>query len=145
MIFYFIISGLAGIFAPNDAVLINQVLQGYWLVLEDHSDMKCKSDEIKVLRFNMCNSEAKKNKHCEYGWSYLDRNLLSKNKLEKSVKENWNPSRSSVYWVGKKKNKSTKRVVLHMINKSEISLKLKNKELTIYQENKLIYRLTKLK
>ena len=145
MVIYFIISSIAGLFMPKDAVLINQKLEGYWLVVEDNSDLKSENGEIRVLRFNKCKSKKRKNRQCEYGWCYLDSSAISKNKLDKSVKENWNPSRSSVYWVDKKKNKTTKRVVLHMINKSEISFKLAKKELTIYQENKLIYRVTKLR
>jgi hypothetical protein len=145
MLLRLLILSIIGLLIPGDGVLINQKLAGYWLVIEDYSNLQAEAGYVRVLKFEKCKRKARKKGLCEYGWCYLDSNSVINNRLNKVVKKNWTPSRSSIYWVAKKKSELTNRVVLHMIDKSEISFSLANKELTIYQENKLIYRLAKLK
>ena len=146
MISYALLIAFSSFFPTDDTYFINSKLYGYWLVVIDNSEFKALGGEARVLKFNKCNRKTRKARQCEYGWSTLPSNEVSGNyKLFKSAKTNWNPSRSSVYWISKKKNKETNRVVLHMIDNSEISFDVTNRELYIYQDDKLVYKLIKLR
>lgn len=145
MLIYAIIIALGNFFTAPDDIFINNKLVGYWVAIIDNSDFKAPAGEVKVLRFNKCKSKARKSRQCEYGWCNLPSHMVSNDyKLYKSARTNWQPTRSSVYWVAKKKNKESNRTVIHMIDKSEIHFDATNTELYIYQNNKLIYKLIRL-
>ena len=146
MFIYTVLSLLGSFLMTPDPVLVNGKLIGYWVAVIDNSDFPAEDGDVKILRFNKCKSKLKKDRKCEYGWCFMPDHVVSKqDKLYKSAKQNWSPHRSSVYWLDKKKNTDNDRYVLHMIDKSEIEFGVTNKELYIYQNNQLIYKLIKLK
>ena len=146
MITYAILIAFSSLLPTDDTFFISSKLYGYWVVVFNNSEFKALDGQVRVLKFNKCKRRARKERKCEYGWSSLPSNAVSRDyKLFKTAKINWNPSRSSVYWIAKKKNKETNRTVLHMIDKSEISFDVTNRELYIYQNDKLVYKLIKLR
>lgn len=130
---------------PQDAILVNQKLEGYWVVIKDYRPESATTDSIFVVKFNKCRNKDRKRQNCSYSWSPLDSTRIKKNKLDKYSKENWDPVVTKNYWVEKKKNKETRRTVMHIDNFSEASIHLLKKELEFFRNDSLVLRLRKLK
>lgn len=145
MIIYFIVSAIARIFMPQDAILVNQKLNGYWLVIENYQSGSQLDDSLYVIKFGKCSSKERKQKECTYSWSVIDSGSVVEKKLSKSVKRNWVPDITKTYWVEKKRNKETKRTVIHIEDFSEASIHLLKKELGFYRNDSLVIKLRKLK
>ncbi len=140
-----IVSTLARVFTPHDAVLVNQKLRGYWVVTENHTENLNFSDSILVVKFYKCSSTQRKNQLCKYSWSVLDSSVIEKFKLLKEVKQSWIPEVTKNYWVEKKKDKKTKREIIHIEGFDEISIDLIKKEIEFYSKDSMMLRIRKLK
>lgn len=145
MIIFFIVSSMARIFMPHDAVLVNQKLKGYWIIIEDDRSDFSYNDSIMVLHFDGCNHKQRKEKMCEYTRSTLDSSTVQKFKLAKGVKKNWDPEIVTTYWVDKKRNKETKRETIHIEGFSEISFHLLKKEVELFSGDSMVVKIRKLK
>ncbi len=144
MLIYLIVSLLARIFMPHDAILVNQKLKGYWIIIEDHRSAPL-TDSIIVAKFNKCKSSKRKDHQCEYNWAVLDSLAVSNFKLNKEVKKNWTPQVTKTYWVEKKKDKETKREIIHIEGFNEISINLVKKEIEFYKDDSVMVKIHKLK
>jgi hypothetical protein len=129
---------------PYNVVLINQKLEGYWLVTEEYK-LDTKADQIRVIKFDKCKKDNRRDKSCPLSWSYVDTASIHKNKLSKEIKKNWQPQVSSTYWVEKKKDKKTKRAVIHFEEYTNISLNVLKKELNIYLDSAIVLQAKKMK
>lgn len=145
MIIFFLVSSIARIFMPHDAVLINQKLKGYWVIVEDNRTDKTNKDSLTVIRFSNCNKKDRKAKKCEYSRAELDEAAVEKFKLAKPFKKNWRPQYTNTYWVEKKINKETKRETIHIEGFSEISFHLLKKEVELYSGDSMVVKIRKLK
>ena len=146
MLIYLIVSSIARIFMPHDAVLVNQKLQGFWLVVEDNRDDPLRvTDSLMVVRFNKCKSAARKEHQCTYSWTMMDSLVVAKNKLNKDNKKNWTSDVTKTYWVEKKKDKETKREIIHIEGFNEISINLIKKEIEFYNGDSMMIKIRKLK
>jgi hypothetical protein len=144
MIIYIIISLLARIFMPHDAVLVNQKLRGYWIIVEDNR-AEPMTDSVIVAKFNKCKSAKRKDHQCEYNWAVLDSLSVENFKLNKEVKKNWIPDVTKTYWVEPKKDKKTKREIIHIEGFNEVSIHLIKKEVDFYSGDSLMITIRKLK
>ena len=129
---------------PYNVVLINQKLEGYWLVTEEFK-LETKADKIRVIKFDKCKKDNRRAKSCPVSWSYVDTASVYKNKLSKDIKKNWQPQVSSTYWVEKKKDKKTKRAVINFEEYTNISLNVLKKELNIYLDSAIALQAKKMK
>ncbi len=129
---------------PHDAILVNQKLRGYWIVIEDNRANPMK-DSIIVAKFNKCKSAKRKDHQCEYNWTVLDSLAVTKFKLDKEIKKNWSPKVTKSYWVEKKKDKETKREIIHIEGFNEVSIHLIKKEIDFYAGDSLMVTIRKLK
>lgn len=129
---------------PHEAVLINQKLKGYWVVIEDNR-AETLSDSIIVAKFNKCKSAKRKDHQCDYNWAVLDSLAITKFKLNKEIKKNWIPDVTKTYWVERKKDKKTKREIIHIEGFDEISIHLIKKEIVFYNEDSAMVKLRKLR
>lgn len=130
---------------PHDAVLVNQKLKGYWVIVEDNRPNKTSTDSLTVIRFNNCNKKNRNDKQCEYSWTILDNAAVADFKLAKPFKKNWRPQYTNTYWVEKKINKETKRETIHIEGFSEISFHLLKKEVELYSGDSMVVKIRKLK
>ena len=144
MLIYLTISFVARIFMPHDAVLVNQKLKGFWIVVEDNR-VAAMDDSIMVIRFNKCKSAKREDRQCEYNWTVLDSASVNKNKLNKDIQENWISDVTKTYWVEKKKDKETKREIIHIEGFEEISINLVKKEIEFYRGDSMLVKIRKLK
>ncbi|MCB0494627.1 MAG: hypothetical protein KDC79_00700 [Cyclobacteriaceae bacterium] len=145
MIIYFMVSAMARIFMPHDAVLVNQKLKGYWVVVEDNRPDRKITDSLTVIRFSECDRKDRKDKLCEYSRLELDRAAITDFKLAKPFKKNWRPQYTNTYWVEKKINKETKRETIHIEGFSEISFHLLKKEVELFSGDSMVVKIRKLK
>ena len=145
MIIYFVFSSIVGLFRPNDAVMINQKLQGYWMVVVDETKRQAPEGETRVVKFNQCKKQDRLNQQCTYEWCYMPDSLITKNKLDKVSKKQWQACNSYTYYIDKKKNKETKRVTIHLDQPTEISFNIVKKELIFYNADAAAVKLVKLK
>ncbi len=129
---------------PHEAVLINQKLSGYWMIMEDNRAEPL-TDSIIVAKFNKCKSAKRKEHKCSYNWAVLDSLAVTKFKLSKKVKKNWIPDVTKTYWVEKKKSKKSKREIIHIEGFDEVSIHLIKKEIDFYQGDSLLVTIKKLK
>lgn len=144
MLIYLTVSFIARIFMPHDAVLVNQKLKGFWVVVEDNRAV-ASDDSLMVVRFNKCKSAKRKEQQCVYNWTVLDSTAVIKNKLDKDIKENWTSDVTKTYWVEKKKDKETKREIIHIEGFDEISINLAKKEIEFYKGDSMLIKIRKLK
>ena len=144
MIIAFIISLLARIIMPQQVVLINQKLQGFWLVTKDYK-VDDENGRLRIIKFEKCKKEARDAKACEISWSYVDSSAVRKKKLDKSIKKNWQPVDSGTYWVEKKRDKKTKKTIIHFEDFTNIAISVLKKELNVYQDTTLAQQAKKLK
>ena len=125
-------------------MLMNKKLEGYWLVTKEYK-IESKDGQVRIIRFEKCKKAARKTKTCVLSWSYVDSGLIIDNKLDKEVKKNWQPEVKTTYWVEKKKDKETKRAILHFEDYTNISLNVLKKELSIYLDSAVAQQAKKLK
>ena len=144
MLIYLTVSFIARIFMPHDAVLVNQKLKGFWMVVEDNRG-EALDDSIMVVRFNKCKSAKREDRQCAYNWTVLDSASVYKNKLNKELKQNWVSDVTKTYWVEKKKDKETKREIIHIDGFEEISINLVKKEIEFYRGDSMLVKIRKLK
>ena len=100
---------------------------------------------MRIIKFEKCKKTAREAKACELSWSYLDNAAVSNQKLAKEVKENWQPDQTNTYWVERKRDKETKRAIIHFEDYTNISIKVLKKELNIYLDSTLTRQARKLK
>lgn len=144
MLIYLTVSLIARIFMPHDAVLVNQKLRGYWLVVEDNRITPL-NDSLMIVRFTKCKSDKRKEHLCTYNWTVFDSTVVTKNKLHKEIKENWKSDYTNTYWVEKKKDKETKREIIHIEGFDEIYINLIKKEIEFYSGDSMVIKIRKLK
>jgi hypothetical protein len=97
---------------PQHVVLINQKLKGYWLITTENR-VAIENGKLRILKFDKCKKEEREAKACRISWSYLDSTVVTGKKLDKEIKKNWQPSYTSTYWVEKKRDKESKRAIIH--------------------------------
>lgn len=129
---------------PYNVVLINQKLEGYWLVTKEYK-LETRAEQFRVIKFDKCKKEAREAKSCTLSWGYVDTAAVHNGKLAKEIKKNWQPQTTSSYWVEKKKDKKTKRAVIHFEDYTNISLNLLKKELNIYLDSTIAQQAKKIK
>ena len=56
MLIAFIISSIARIFMPQHVVLINQKLEGYWLITLENR-MPVKNGKLRILKYEKCKKD----------------------------------------------------------------------------------------
>ena len=144
MLIAYIISLISRIFMPQHVVLINQKLQGYWLITTENRVAE-ENGMLRILKFEKCKKEERQARACKLSWSYVDSTAVLKKKLDKKFKQNWHPSFTSIYWVEKKRDKETKRAIIHFEDYTNISLNVLKKELNIYLDSTLTQQARKLK
>ncbi len=144
MLIALLVSIAARIIMPHDVVLINQKLEGYWLITTDN---KLPNDHglIRIIKFDKCKKDERKAHACEFSWSYLDSTVVIKNKLDKSIKQNWEPDGQGIFWVERKRDKETKRAIIHFEDYTNISVNVIKKELNVYLDTMLTQQARKLK
>jgi len=135
---------LARIFIPQHVVLVNQKLEGYWLVTKD-TQYDGLDGFFRISRFNKCKKADREAKACTVTSMYVDSAAINKNKLSKDIKANWDPIIESNYWVERKRDKETKMAVIHFQEKHEIMINVLKKEITVYLDTLLVYQAKKLK
>ena len=135
---------IARIFMPQHVVLINQKLKGYWLITSENR-VADENGKIRILKFEKCKKEERDAKACKMSWSYLDSAVVNGKKLDKEIKKNWQPSYTSTYWVEKKRDKESKRAIIHFEDYTNISLNVLKKELNVYLDSTLTQQARKLK
>ena len=129
---------------PQHVVLINQKLEGYWLLTVDKR-IAVDESKIRILKFDKCKKAAREEKACKISWSYLDSTVVNGKRLAKEIKENWQPEYTSTYWVERKRDKETKRAIIHFEDYTNISLNVLKKELNVYLDTTLTQQARKLK
>jgi hypothetical protein len=131
------ISLISRIFIPQHVVLINQKLQGYWLITIDNK-VADENARLRILKFDKCKKDAHEAKACKLSWRYVDGAAVAKKKLAKTAKVNWPPEYISTYWVEKKKDKETKHTIFHFEDYTNISLNVLKKEMNIYKDTTIV-------
>ena len=144
MLIAFIISMISRLILPQHVVLINQKLEGYWLLTVDKR-IAVDEGKIRILKFDKCKKAAREEKACKISWSYLDSTVVNGKRLAKEIKENWQPEYTSTYWVERKRDKETKRAIIHFEDYTNISLNVLKKELNVYLDTTLTQQARKLK
>ena len=129
---------------PQSVVLINQKLKGYWLITTENR-VAVENGKLRILKFEKCKKKEREAKACRLSWSYLDSAVVSGKKLDKEIKKNWQPSYNSTYWVEKKRDKESKRAIIHFEDYTNISLNVLKKELNVYLDSTLTQQARKLK
>ena len=144
MLIAYIISLISRIFMPQSVVLINQKLKGYWLITTENK-VAVENGKVRILKFEKCKKEERDAKACRISWSYLDSAVVTGKKLDKEIKQNWQPGYTSTYWVEKKRDKESKRAIIHFEDYTNISLNVLKKELNVYLDSTLTQQARKLK
>ena len=144
MLIAYIISLIARIFMPQHVVLINQKLEGYWLITLENR-MPIEDGKLRIVKFEKCKKDERDAKACRISWSYLDSAAVTGKKLDKEFKKNWQPDYTTTYWVDKKKDKESKRAIIHFEDYTNISLNVLKKELNVYLDSTLTQQAKKLK
>ena len=144
MIIAFLISLISRIILPQHVVLINQKLEGYWLLTVDKR-IAINQAKVKIIKFDKCKKAAREAKACQISWSYLDSAMVDGKKLNKEIKKNWQPEHISTYWVERKRDKETKRAIIHFEDYTNISLNVLKKELNVYLDSTITQQARKLK
>lgn len=144
MLIGYIISLIARIFMPQHVVLINQKLEGYWLITLENR-VAIEHGKLRILKFEKCKKEERDAKACRISWSYLDSAAVTGKKLDKEIKQNWQPEYTSTYWVEKKKDKESNRAIIHFEDYTNISLNVLKKEMNVYLDSTLTQQARKLK
>ena len=129
---------------PQSVVLINQKLKGFWLITTENK-VAVENGKVRILKFEKCKKEERDAKACRISWSYLDSAVVTGKKLDKEIKKNWQPSYNSTYWVEKKRDKESKRAIIHFEDYTNISLNVLKKELNVYLDSTLTQQARKLK
>ena len=75
----------------------------------------------------------------------MDSAAVTGKKLDKEIKQNWQPDGTSTYWVEKKKDKENKRAIIHFEDYTNISLNVLKKELNVYLDSTITQQAKKLK
>lgn len=144
MLIALLISLISRIIMPQNVVLINKKLEGFWLITKDNSTM-IEVGMLQVIKFDKCKKLARNAKVCEFSWRYIDSTAITKKKLNKSIKKNWQPDGSGTYWVEKERDKETKRSILQLENYTNLSLNVLKKELNVYLDTTVAQQARKLK
>lgn len=101
--------------------------------------------KLRVVKFEKCD---KQDRNLQAGNSksmYVDSAATHKRKLLLPNKKNWHPSSESTYWVERKRDKETKRPILHFGETSIIMLNLLKKKIDVYVDSVMIIQAKKLK
>lgn len=144
MLIAYTISLISRIFLPQHVVLVNQKLEGYWLITTENRVAEV-NGMLRILKFEKCKKDERESKACKLSWKYIDSTAVVKKKLSKDIKKNWQPDYNTTYWVEKKRDKKTKRAIIHFEDYTNISLNVLKKELNVYMDSTLTQQARKLK
>ena len=144
MLIALFVSLISRIIMPQHVVLVNQKLEGYWLITKENR-LQIEDGMLRIIKFEKCKKAEREARACKLSWSYVDSSAVIKSKLDKTIKKSWQPDFEGTYWVERKRDKETKRAILHFDEYTAISLNVIKKELNVYIDSTLTQQARKLK